>query len=588
MDNRQSIMIDLQSLTPPHAKILGAYLKSLTVSTEKKVTALKRNTLIHFEESDENNFPSFQLTHDIILGDDSNNNRNTYPVMQTVSIHQGGEFYRKIRSVIGSVTINEQGEAQFNPSEPPFLGSEFTSTLRSPTNSVRLINPHQLSEQDAKIVGQFLTENHSTPFFKKHVLFSIKNTEGQEDYFELTHSLIKDSKISRENTSQLINTYDVVSSALGKGSFNKVNKSEGYLAITNGLATFHPQELVVRTSIKTAEEKALNKKIEQTDNNNSSNKSRPEFPHLEEKFLFVKEISESNNGTVSEKAKKYTRMKYFSGVNFEQAFLILLDDETGKYPTKQFIDLCCAFLQAYKSQISDLGYAHRDIKPENVIVNLETSPPTVTFIDLDDAKSYGKKDGFFGSPGFICPALFPNNDSPLLSPRRSVTHKRDIFAIGIMLILATNFSHHPHIVFDDKKAIGKEKNMAVNNRVFDLVTGADYYDTETLLKLSLPNSVESTTLSTSLPESPRLQSLLKLSSSIDSSIDPDTDERSLNYLFAIQDGLTEEHQKSLKNILSSMTHKDPEKRPTIDQVISVYQKIKSDLEESFSKKQSLR
>lgn len=385
---------------------------------------------------------------------------------------------------------------------------------------LRRINPQAMSDDDARILGQFLLTNKPE--------FVLKDTFTVEQGFEVTCSLIKDEK-----NGDGVQIYHVISSekedVLGEGAFSKAIASLGRIEVQpDGSITFIPDDTyaIRKKNTKYAREnlRSSGGKYRHSSAVEDYEAAKP-FPHLSmqspvkvRKFkstslpgsLTSSQSSRSSKDTNSDHLSKspenmqtspellrsssspatsgffvkmsFSVMNRFKGVDFDKAcekLQTVTQTASGDeitYALKPLVELTLTTLKAYRDQIASTGNAHRDIKDGNVKVDLGKTPPIVKFGDVDSRLQYGEPDTMYGSPGYHPPELeaLNQNGSVLVSP------SRDYFSLGMLLIGAWNPQLHPHTFLSDcatgVDAIVKLWKIVNHSGCFDVRANGYAYD----------------------------------------------------------------------------------------------------------------
>lgn len=296
------------------------------------------------------------------------------------------------------------------------------------------INPCNLTEQESKILGQFLNK---TPHFVIRNKNWKVNLDGKKVSFKLTHTLICRPRI--EHSPQKAGyRYEVMNPyPLGSGGFGTVYPSMATLGFEQGklFSIANGKSRVIKIQEKTPgqDEAYLSLQV----------------PHLHMKPMVIDD----------EKQESFLVFKKMPGENLQTIL------KENKLTIDQKIQLSIQIVQAYQQQVLKLGLVHRDLKPENIMVDLshQNNPPEVNIIDFGLAKQQKDSDTkkCAGSFYYMAPEVLAGQGSQIAS---------DIYSLGCILIR----------IFAEKSALNRKKKKKID-QLFDKIINDGVVQQEDLI-----------------------------------------------------------------------------------------------------------
>lgn len=286
------------------------------------------------------------------------------------------------------------------------------------------------------------------------------------------------------------------------------------------------------------------KKIKTSLSSHSSNPSKKPINNFK-KSRTLKTFTIFTNKGIHEEG--YAVMKNIKGIDFDENISLHFFEESSdnsRYlPFAKAVSLFLLLLKAYKEQVSDINRVHRDIKPSNLLIDLTTSPITINFIDPETLrKPYLIEKSFSGSAGFIAPEIYyvylnlKNNEQHNIF----ITPARDMFSLGVLLIGFLNPNLHPYSILE---AFTSREEAVVG--FWEIVNSVESYHLYKYFMLNPDNN-------------------------------PDQF-RDHDFFYFLGNSISDEHKAIMETLLINMTHKNPDQRPAIEQVIEVFEKFEKDL-----------
>ncbi|MCL9684313.1 Dot/Icm T4SS effector kinase LegK1 [Legionella maioricensis] len=314
-----------------------------------------------------------------------------------------------------------------------------------------LIEPtkiHELSSKNSQIIAalrSFLDTNKTEGVWASHEDY--KYTYNHINYqFSFTQSILK-RKRKEGKTGVRFDIYDRDKDPLGKGGYGVVYPIIGTIGFK-----------AEKTVLKSGNQRIV--KIQDHSKKDQSAEIRQEYEGLlQAGHLHVKPPVFTDG---PEGKKSYLVMARAKGIALEKILhpnkRVDIIDQIPELTVAKRFELTLAILNAIKTQVTDKNLVHRDLKPWNLMVDLNTSPPTVTVIDYGFNLKQGEQDlRRVGTRAYRPPESFADH--------LAYSTKSDVYSAGRILSYLWGDDYHNYYLGRDKDW-SYIKNKSTNEHLF--------------------------------------------------------------------------------------------------------------------------